>query len=94
MYIHIFSIHGYPQDGGLYVGYNVIKDGEIIGFISVGGIFRNDANASLTEEEQIIIMNSCKKVYEMPSEYGCLGVGESPTTPFDESRLRETIAAR
>ncbi len=74
---------------GLYDGYNVIRDGQVIGLIEICGIFRKNPDVLLTEEERYIIRNMCKKVYEMPSEYGCLGVGESPTIPFDEF-VRET----
>ncbi|MBI2048848.1 MAG: hypothetical protein HY434_00665 [Candidatus Liptonbacteria bacterium] len=74
---------GHPQDGfPMYDGYEVLRGGHVIGFIDVCGDFRNDSGAPLTEEEGPIVQAMCKKVYEMPSEYGWLGVGESPTVPF------------
>lgn len=82
----MITFKGYPEDGGLYTGYNVLRNGQKVGFIGVGGFFRKDAGVSLTEDEQNFIRAGCKKVYEQPSEYGCLGVGESPTEPFNESR--------
>lgn len=74
---------GHPQGGcSLYDGYEVLRDGHVIGFIDVCGNFRNDSQVPLTEEEKPIVLAMCKVVYEMPSEYGWLGVGESPTVPF------------
>lgn len=94
----MITFKGSPQDGGLYTGYNVIRDEQIIGFIGAGGYFRNDASVPLTADEQSTIKEVCKRVYEMPTEYGCLGVGESPTIPFEQSALgelwRTTVAVR
>ena len=89
----MITFKGSPEDGGLYTGYNVICDGQIIGFIGVGGFFRSNVKVLLTKEEQDAVVSACKRVYEMPSEYGCLGVGESPNEPFDEDGCRATIAA-
>lgn len=83
----MLTFKGYsPDECRLYTGYIVLRDGQRIGFIEIGGFFRKNAGTALTEDEKSAIRNGCKKVYEMPSEYGCLGVGESPTKPFDESR--------
>ena len=90
----VLTFKGQPEDGGLYTGYNVLRDGRVIGSIAIGGFFCNDAEVSLTEEEQSAIVNACKRIYEMPSEYGCLGVGESPIKPFDEECCRARVAVR
>jgi len=88
----MITLKGYPQDGGLYTGYDVIRDGQKIGFIDVCGIFLKDrGDVLLTVEEKHIIRQRCKIVYQMPSEYGCLGVGESPTGSFDEFLRRINI---
>ncbi len=76
---------------GLYDGYDVILDGQRIGFIGICGIFRKDVDCSLTENDLSIVREMCKRVYEMPSEYGCLGVGESPITSFDEFIRKTSI---
>ncbi|MBI2068530.1 MAG: hypothetical protein HYT67_00250 [Candidatus Yanofskybacteria bacterium] len=56
-----------------------------IGFIGVCGTFRKDADSiSLTEEDKETVQMMCQMVHNMPSEYGCLGVGESPTMLWDE----------
>lgn len=86
----MITFQGHPQDGGLYTGYNVLRDNKAIGFIDVCGIFRkNTDDISLTKNERHIIREACKKAYEMPSEWGCLGVGESPTESF-ENFLKRT----
>ena len=64
-------------------GYDVVHDGQVIGFIDVAGSFHNKGGA-LAEEEQVAVRSMCQRVYEMPSEWGVLGVGESPTEPFDQ----------
>lgn len=87
----MITFKGYPQDGGLYTGYNVIREGQTIGFIDTCGICRKNTDIVLTEDERVIIGKMCKRVYEMPSEYGCLGVGESPATPFEEFVSRNHI---
>ena len=84
----MLTFRGWPKDGGLYTEYQVMRnDKEKIGVIAVGGLFTLKEGTTLTEEEKIAIVNGCKRVYELPSEYGCFGVGESPTEPFDERRL-------
>jgi len=81
----MITFQGHPQDDGLYTGYNVIRDEQKIGFIDVCGTFRKDTDdISLIEGEKQTVRMMCQKVHNMPSEYGCLGVGESPTTSFDE----------
>lgn len=81
----ILTFEGYPKDGGLFTGYNVLRYGEKIGFIEVCGIFRKTSKLILLNEwERYLISEMCKKVYEMPSEYGCLGVGEPPTELFED----------
>ena len=65
-------------------GYDIVREGDIIGFIDVAGSFRNKESVVLTEEERTEITKMCKRVYERPTEWGVLGVGESPTEPFDE----------
>jgi len=71
------------------VGYHVLRDGQILGSISVCGSFeKKHKDVSLVEEERHVIMSMCKRVYEMPSEWGCLGVGESPTEPFEKFFLK------
>ena len=87
----MITFQGHPADGGLYTGYNVIQDGRVIGFIDTCGVFRKNTDIALTEDEQYTISEMCKRIYEMPSEYGCLGVGESPTTPFEEFISRNNI---
>ncbi len=87
----MITFKGHPQDGGLYTGYNVIRDGETIGLISTCGIFRKNSDMTLTEDEQGIIREMCKRVYKMPSEYGCLGVGESPTDSLEDFISRNNI---
>lgn len=88
----MITFQGHPQDGGLYTGYNVIQNEQVIGSIEVCGIFRkNTADTSLNEEERQVIQTICKRVYEMPSEYGCLGVGESPTEPFEDFLRRTNL---
>jgi len=69
-------------------GVDVIHDGQVIGFICVAGSFRMSVNVELTEDERNAIREKCKRVYEMPSEWGMLGVGESPTEPFEEFLAR------
>lgn len=82
----MITFDGYPKNGGLYTGYNVLRDEQKIGFIGAGGgFYQSDAKIALTEEEKRTVRTGCKQVYEMPSEYGCLGVGESPTTQFNKS---------
>ena len=81
----IITFKGYPDDGGLYTGYNVLRDEQKIGFIDVCGTFRKNTDSiSLIEEEKDTIRMMCHRVHNMPSEYGCLGVGEPPTMSFDE----------
>lgn len=80
----MITCQGYPQDGGLYTGYEVIRDEQKIGSIEIGGFFRKNAGMTLTEDEQDLVRAWCKRVYEQPSEHGCLGVGEPPTEPFNE----------
>ena len=87
----MITFKGHPQDGGLYTGYNVVRDGQVIGSIDVCGVFRKNTDVILAREEGSVIKAMCKRVYEMPSEYGCLGVGESPTTPFEEFISRNNI---
>ena len=88
----MITFQGHPQDGGLYTGYNVIQDKQAIGVIDVSGIFRKSTDViALTDEERDIIRKMCKRVYEMPSEYGCLGVGESPTDSFDDFLCRTNL---
>ncbi len=88
----MITFQGHPQDGGLYTGYNVFRDKHQIGFIDVCGIFRkNTDNTSLTEEDRETIKVMCRSVYKMPSEYGCLGVGESPTESFEDFLSRTNI---
>jgi len=72
-----------PATKEFWLGYSKEK----IGTIAVGGFYTLEEGITLSEEEKIAIINGCKKVYELPSEYGCFGVGESPTEPFDERRL-------
>ena len=81
----MITFKGYPDDGGLYTGYDVLRDKQKIGFIDVCGTFRKDADhIFLTEEGKDTIGMMCQMVHNMPSEYGCLGVGEPPTMLFDE----------
>ena len=88
----MITFKGYPQDGGLYTGYEVVRDGQKIGFIDVCGIFLKDTDdVVLTVEEKRVIGQRCKRVHEMPSECGCLGVGESPTGSLDELIRRNNI---
>jgi hypothetical protein len=91
----MITFKGYPKDGGLYIGYEVIQDDQVAGLIDVCGIFRKNTDIALTGDEQHIIRDMCKRVYEMPSEYGCLGVGESPTESFekflDRTNLRHDL---
>ena len=63
----MITFKGYPNDGGLYTGYNVVQNGQVIGFIDTCGIFRKNTDIVLTEDEQHTIRQMCKKVYEMPS---------------------------
>ena len=88
----MITFKGYPQDGGLYTGYDVVRDGQKIGFIDVCGIFLKDTDGVvLTVEEKYVIGQMCKRVHEMPSEYGCLGVGESPTDSLEDLIHRNHI---
>ena len=83
----MITFQGHPQDGGLYTGYSVLRDEQKVGFIDFCGTFRKDINSILlTEADKETIQMMCKLVYNMPSEYGCLGVGESPTMLWDEYR--------
>ena len=84
----MIEFRGHPQDGPLYDGYDVVRDGQTIGFIDVCGYFRNDAHAVFTEAERLILEGARRRVYEMPSEYGWLGVGDRPTVPFEEFHAR------
>ena len=93
----MITFKGYPEDGALYTGYNVLRDVQKVGFIEVGGFFRKDSGVTLTEDEQNFIRAGCKKIFEQPSEFGCFGVGESPMEPFDEDRCGDVsrkLAAR
>lgn len=65
-------------------GYDVTHDGKVIGFICVAGSFLKSADVELAEGERGAVRDMCKRVYEMPSEWGVLGVGESPTEPFEQ----------
>ena len=88
----MITFKGYPDDGGLYTSYNVIRGEQLIGSIEVCGIFRKSIDViALTDEERDIIKKMCKRVYEMPSEYGCLGVGESPTESFEDFLKRTNL---
>lgn len=87
----MITFKGYPQDGGLYTGYNVIHNGQVTGFIDVCGIYRKNTDVVLAEDDQGVIGEMCKRVYKMPSEYGCLGVGESPTDTLEEFISRNNI---
>ena len=87
----MLAFKGQPADGGLYTEYNVLRDGQIIGSIGVGGYFTKNVGVSLTAEECERIKGACKRVYEMPSEYGCFGVGEPPTTPFEQSGASKQV---
>ena len=80
----MLTFQGYPRDGGCYVGYSVILNGQVVGTIGVCGDFNNNVKAVFTEEEKLILRDMSKKVYEMPSEWGVLGVGDSPSEPFDK----------
>ncbi len=83
----MITFKGHPEDGGLYTGYNVLRNEQKIGFIDVCGTFRKDTDdVSLIEDEKQTIGMMCQMVHNMPSEYGCLGVGEPPTMLWDEYR--------
>ncbi|MBI2065191.1 MAG: hypothetical protein HYT62_04015 [Candidatus Yanofskybacteria bacterium] len=69
-------------------GYDVTRDGKVIGFIGVAGGFRKSVDIELAEDECNAVRDMCKRVYEMPSEWGVLGVGESPTEPFADFLAR------
>lgn len=77
------TFKGHPHDGGLYTRYDVVRDSKMFGVIEIGGYFKNETNAELSAKEKIAIEAACKRIYEMPSEYGCLGVGEPPTVPYE-----------
>ena len=81
----MLTFKGFPEDGGCYIGYYAIKDGKVVGEFGVCGDFRNIADTVFTEQEKSALRNMSKKVYEMPSEWGVLGVGESPTEPYYEA---------
>lgn len=88
----MITFQGHPQDGGLYTGYNVLRDELQIGFIDVCGIFRKNTNStSLAKEDKETIRMMCRLVHNMPSEYGCLGVGESPTESFEDFLKRTNL---
>lgn len=88
----MITFKGRPQDGGLYTGYNVLRDDQVIGFIDVCGIFRKNTDDVLpTEEDKETIRMMCRLVHNMPSEYGCLGVGESPTESFEDFLKRTNL---
>ena len=78
------TLQGFPQDGGCYEGYNVIHNGQVVGKIGVCGNFKNETGAVFTEEERLVLRQMSQGVYEMPSEYGLLGVGDSPAQPYEE----------
>ncbi|MBI4158399.1 MAG: hypothetical protein HY505_02165 [Candidatus Yanofskybacteria bacterium] len=69
-------------------GVDVIRDGKVLGFICVSGSFHKNVDVEFTEDECNAIRDKCKKVYETPSEWGMLGVGESPTEPFENFLAR------
>ena len=86
----MLTFRGWPKDGGPYTEYHVIRDDkEKIVTIAIGGFFTLEEEITLTKEENTVIVNRCKRIYELPSEYGCFGVGESPTKPL--RRLPECI---
>lgn len=86
----MITFKGYPEKPGLYGGYNVIRQEQVIGCIEVCGYFRNTTNTALTAEEKSVIKKMCQRVYEMPSEWGLLGVGESPTVPYEQYTHKNT----
>ncbi len=79
----MITFKGWPEPPGLYAGYTVFHDGQTIGFIWPGGNFsRNhpglssNEDKSLTIEDRLKIERMCGRVQQMPSEWGCLGVGQ------------------
>ena len=79
----MITFKGWPDKPGLYHGYTVLLNGQEIGFIYPGGSFsRNhpgltsDTNKQLTTEDRLIVERMCGRVQQMPSEWGCLGVGQ------------------
>ena len=67
------------------------EDREKIGTIAICGYFTPEKGVTFTEEEKAAIVKGCKRIYELPSEYGCFGVGKIPTEPFNERRLSECL---
>jgi hypothetical protein len=75
--------HGYDGKAPLIDGFEVIKDGQVVGFIWPGGSFSRSCpegpvqnpKAPMSQENLDAIDKKCAQVRLMPSEYGWIGVG-------------------
>lgn len=82
----MLRFQGHPQDGGLYTEYRALRNETVVGRIIPGGFFTPEPNIIFSTDERVQIRAACIEAYSMPSEYGCFGVGEEPTRPYDDSR--------